>query len=394
MVLADLQEIEEEMTNAQFALKRDVNKSIVLLLQEAKDEIDRINDINTKHKYNKNEENNQNQNHSHFNMLAENINMPEGNINMPAGNVNMKTAVESSTPSKSSSSASEHSSSASEHSSSASEQILIVGMDVEGGEGHTRDEDRERQIRSEVEPSLIDHTGVRTSLLPWKALSSVETNAETDDAAISLLESNAPMIPQLQAAVTVNAAAAGVIAMTNESRAVLLTRSGTGTGTGKEAGTGTGTGTMTRAIDSSSITYPTNEEYPQEHTQTHTHINTQTNTQMPESTHRPGSGLELQIPDLMRDHGLGEESSALRDPGSMSSKDSDFFAFRDEPYKELLIPRRDPRSYSTDELFTRYPMMSVLVFLYVRSAFQLHFRFFYWLIIVDISISVFICTYI
>ena len=370
MVLADLQEIEEEMTNAQFALKRDVNKSIVLLLQEAKDEIDRINDINTKYKYNKNEENNQNQNHSHINMLAENINMPEGNINMPAGNVNMKTAVESSTPSKFSSSASEHSSSASEHSSSASEQILIVGMDVEGGEGHTRDEDRERQIRSEVEPSLIDHTGVRTSLLPWKALSSVETNAETDDAAISLLESNAPLITPLPAAMTVNAAAAaaaaGVITITNESRALPLTRSGT------ETEIKTGTGTRTRTIDSSSITYPTNEEDPHAHTQTHT----QTNTQMPESTRRPGAGLELQIPDLMRDHGLGEESSALRDPGSMSSKDSDFFAFRDEPYKELLIPRRDPRSYSSDELFTRYPMMSVLVFLYVRSAFQLHIRFF------------------
>ena len=61
MVLADLHEIEEEMTNAQADLKMDVNKSILLLLQQAKDELDRINDTNTKYKQNRNDKDRKNE---------------------------------------------------------------------------------------------------------------------------------------------------------------------------------------------------------------------------------------------------------------------------------------------------------------------------------------------
>ena len=50
MVLADLNEIDDEMTSAQIFLKSDVNQSILLLLQEAKDEIDRINDASKEKK--------------------------------------------------------------------------------------------------------------------------------------------------------------------------------------------------------------------------------------------------------------------------------------------------------------------------------------------------------
>ena len=303
MVLADLNEIDDEMTSAQIFLKSDVNQSILLLLQEAKDEIDRINDASKEKKINRNYYND-GRLHEIDEECSVETDIDLGNQDVSISIDNTFTVCPPSLP------------------SFISKQEVPVRSNVEKhnikATRREREGEKEREMEMERLPKGLDgekHTELRTSLIisPSNVLTYVPVIVTTVG-----LDSLPEPVPE-----ACDRDKGRGIEIESESERM----------TEAESETGTGAATVASITSTCCVG----------------------NDVTPLQELRPL--LELSIPDLIRDHGPSNEALYLKNPTSVDSRESDFFPFRSDQQEEATNRRKDPRSYSTSELLSRYPMM-------------------------------------